>query len=202
MRAKVHNPTDMEDKEKEYYQKFELALQQDLMNLCGMTGGLLNCDDLEDKWNEIAPEYMADAIPQVNDYPEAAIAWAGYAGMAFAKWWDTNWSTHRGKGYKDLLGTRGFDDMDEHITRDILGHPLESDRAKGISSTLLACARLAVGKIRRENIEAQSTRAFHILSRAFRALYRIGASMELETLGYKYQKLNMSELARNCKLTS
>ena len=51
----------------------------------------------------------------------------------------------------------------------------------------------AITYIRREEVEAQSTKAFYIFARATRVLFRIGAAMELHRLGYKFEKVNLGE---------
>ena len=64
----------------EYYNNFEDSLQREMIKLCNSLGVLdsvlLNSEDIDLKWGDYADEYMADAIEQINDYPEVAIAWA------------------------------------------------------------------------------------------------------------------------------
>ncbi len=185
----------MELNEIEYLNQFEENLQNELLKLCSSLGALkgvlLASDDIDLRWKDIAPEYMADAMRELNDYPTVAIAWAGYVGMAIAEWWDSDWQTGATKPYSSLHGAQGFDDMDEHILLDILSIPLESEEAKRIENTLRSCAQLAITLIRREGIEAQTTKAFYIFSRTARALYRIGAALRLHALGYKFERVDM-----------
>ena len=181
----------------EYFDTFENNLLQELMKLCSshkmLTGTLLASEDIDERWKEYAPEYMADAVPQVNAYPAAAIAWAGYVGMAVAHRWDENWVEYATEPYEKLHGAEGFDDMDEHIVQNILGLSLEDDEAKKIEEMMRRCANTAITFIRREDTEAQSTKAFYIFARATRVLFRIGAAMELHRLGYKFEKVNLAE---------
>ena len=76
----------------QYLDTYESNLLNELLKTCtslGMLDGeLLNSEDIDYKWKEWAPEYIAEALPEVNSYPEFAMACAGYAGMAVAKWWD------------------------------------------------------------------------------------------------------------------
>ena len=51
---------------------------------------------------------------------------------------------------------------------------------------------MAVAQIRHEQIEPQSQMAFHIFARACRAMFRIGAAIELKRLGYKFEKVNLN----------
>ena len=183
----------------EYFDTFENNLLQELMKLCTshkmLEGTLLASDDIDERWKEYAPEYMADAVPQVNAFPAAAIAWAGYVGMAVAHRWDEDWATYATEPYEKLHGEQGFDDMDEHIMQNILGLSLDSEEAQKIENMMRRCANTAITYIRREDTEAQSTKAFYIFARTTRVMFRIGAAMELHRLGYKFEKVNVADLA-------
>ena len=183
----------------EYYDTFENNLIKELLRLCTshqMLGGtLLASEDIDDRWKEYAPEYMADAVPQVNAFPAAAIAWAGYVGMAVAHRWDEDWTTYATEPYEKLHGEQGFDDMDEHIMQNILCLSLDSEEAQNIENMMRRCANTAITYIRREETEAQSTKAFYIFARTARVMFRIGAAMELYRLGYKFEKVNVAEMA-------
>lgn len=185
----------MEVNEK-YYEAYEANLLGELMKMCtslGMLDGELPAsEDIDGKWKEWAPDYIAEALPEVNSYPEFAIACAGYAGMAVAQWWDQDWGRHHGAAYASLHGTRGFDDMDEHIVQHILGYSLDSPEAKQIMNMLLCCAQKAVTYIQHEHIEAQTVKAFHIFARTVKVMYRIGAALQLRRLGYKFHKVDLS----------
>ena len=181
-----------------YYEVYEENLQREILKMCtslGMLDGeLLASEDIDQKWKEWAPEYIAEALPEVNSYPEFAIACAGYAGMAVAPWWDADWGRHHGTKYEALHGPRGFDDMDEFIVQNILGLTLDSTEAKQIMNILLCCAQKAVTFIQHEHIEAQTVKAFHIFARTVRVLYKTGASIQLRRLGYKFHKVNSNNL--------
>ena len=183
-----------------YFDTYENNLQQEILKVCtslGMLDGdLLNSEDIDLKWKEWAPEYIAEALPEGNTYPEFAIACAGYAGMAVAQWWDEDWGRHHSEGYESLHGTRGFDDMDEHIVQNILGLSLDSVEAKQIMNILLCCAQKAVDFIRHEQIEAQTVKAFHIFARTVKVMFRTGAALQLKRLGYKFHKVDLSRSGR------
>ena len=179
----------------QYYNAYEDNLQREVLKMCtslGMLDGeLLASEDIDLKWKEWAPEYIAEALPEVNSYPEFAIACAGYAGMAVAQWWDQDWGRHHGSKYENLHGPRGFDDMDEHIVQKILGLSLDSSEAKQIMNILLCCAQKAVTFIQHEHIEAQTVKAFHIFARTVKVMYKTGAAIQLRRLGYKFHKVNL-----------
>ena len=180
--------------EQEYLSQYERRLQDSLVSLCTaydlMGGVLLENDDIESKFVEtLAEPYLADALREYRAYPEAAVAWAGYLGMAVAKLWDADWQAYQQVAYADLLGPRGFDDMDERITTQVLGYELDSEPARRIADMLSNCAVEALTMIRHEHIEPQSPRAYYVFARTLQVLYRIGASIELFLLGYKLERL-------------
>lgn len=176
--------------DKELLDKFEAKLQEALLRLCtsegSLDGILLNTPDFEEKWNSgMGEAYVAEAIKEFNEYPEVAIAWAGYLGMAAAVSWDRSMVRFLQDRYEDFHGSRGFDDMDEHITRDILHKPLASREAKDLASLMSACAGTALSLIRHEDVEYGSIDAYFIFIRCCKVLFMTGAAIELRELGYK-----------------
>ena len=180
---------------KVYLENFESRITDELLRMCKqygvLDGTLLATDDISARWDELAPEYMADAVPNIADYPTVAIAWAGYLGMAVAHQWDEDWTAHGKNEYKSYYGAQGFDDMDEHIVRDIIGFHLESREAKNIEDMMRRLGETAVTLIRRERIEPQSPMAFHVYARVVKVMFRIGAAIELKRLGYKFEQVNL-----------
>lgn len=183
---------------KVYLENFESRLMNELLKLCtqykALEGTLLSTEDIDARWHEIAPEYVADAVPNIADYPTVAIAWAGYVGMAVAHLWDEDWAAHCKDEYNSLYGPAGFDDMDENIVQKILGFHLESQEAKNIEQMMRRLGETALTLIRRENIEPQSPMAFHAFARAIKVMFRIGAAIELKRLGYKFEQVNLPGL--------
>ena len=164
----------------EYLKHFEERLQQNLLHLCTtdgvLDGTLLATEDLDKRWHDLAPEYVADAVEQIRDYPTV------------------DWEACMQATYKSYYGEQGFDDMDEHIVHDLLGLPLDGVEAKHLESVIRRCAQYAVDAIRHEQIEPQSPRAFHVFARACRTMFRIGAAIELKRLGYKFEKVQIRQV--------
>lgn len=177
-------------------ERFENKLQGELIKLCtsyGMLEGtLLSTDDINELWHSnLAPEYVADAVTQIHDYPTVSVAWTAYLGMAVAYGWDKDWEKCKAAEYKSYYGNDGFDDMDEHIIRDIIGLPLDSDEAKNIEMMIRRMAQTTVNLIRHEQIEPQSPMAFHVFARAVKVMFRMGAALQLKRLGYKFEKMSL-----------
>ena len=184
-----------------YYDVYEENLQREILKMCtslGMLEGeLLSSEDIDQKWKEWASDYIAEALQEVNSYPEFAIACAGYAGMAVAQWWDQDWGRHHSARYESLHGARGFDDMDEYIVQNILKLSLDSPDAKQIMNILLCCAQKASTFIQHEHIESQTVKAFHIFARTVKVMFRTGAALQLRRLGYKFHKVDLNRAGKH-----
>ena len=176
-----------------YYTMFQERLEKEMLRICtdaGMLEGiLLRSEDIDQKWKELAPEYIADGVKEIAAYPTVSIAWAGYIGMAVACWWNRDWKRLKDQPYSVLLGPNGFDDMDDHILKDILGLLPEGKQAQQITTVMQSFAQTAVTFIRQEQIEPQSKRAFYVYARAVQVMFSVGAAVELCRLGYEMKKL-------------
>lgn len=177
----------------EYLNRFEKKLQDGLLQICishkALDNILLESEDIDNKWKDIAPEYLADAVGQVNDYPTVSVAWAAYLGMAIAYGWDKDWTHYSKMTYRSFYGERGFDDMDDNIVKNILHIDPESKEAGQIESIIRTCAQATVSFIRHEQIEPQSPMAYHAFIKACKAMFKTGAAIELKRLGYKMEKI-------------
>lgn len=178
----------------ELLDRLEGLLEEGLCKLCTgaqlLDGELLRSPDIDEKWDAYIRDYVSDAVDNFNDYPEAAIAWAAFLGMGVAYNWDLNWRKYRSAPYTEYYGRRGWDDMDEHIMKDLLGLDLEGAEAKKISETMMSCSMAALGLLRHEGVETQTAIGFYALSRCYTVMYRIGASVELKRLKYKKMLIN------------
>lgn len=176
-------------KDTQFLDNYEALLEEGLVKLCKGAGllreGLLESPDITGKWDSYIKDYTADAVENFNTYPEAAISWAGFLGMGVAHGWDFDWEKIKDVPYSSYYGSRGWDDMDEHVLKDILGLEEGSDEYRHLSDTLLSCALATLGLIRHEGIECCTEQGFYVLTRSYTVLYRIGAAIELERLGYR-----------------
>lgn len=170
---------------------FEITLQNGLLKVCAMSGlkiELLESPDIEEKWEEFIKSYVEDAVANINDYPQAALGFAAYLGMAVAHYWDKDWSHHKDKHYKKYYGDQGFDNMDDHIVEDVV--KLNPEAAKKLRNCILNCTEATLDLLRHESIEIDTEYGFYALVRCYTVLYRIGAAIELSRLGYKKQLLS------------
>ncbi len=179
-----------------YFDEFEQKLELELLKICsslGLLGDmLLESDDINERWRELAPEYVADAVPQIRDYPTVSVAWAAYLGMAVANEWDSDWELQAHAPYQSYYGPQGFDDMDDHIVNDVLGIAPGCQESNKLESAIRLCGETAVASIRHEQIDPQTPEAFHVFARACKAMFRIGAAIELKRLGYIFEKFGLS----------
>ena len=159
-----------------------------------LDGTLLATEDLDNRWHDLAPEYVADAVEQIRDYPVVSVAWAAYLGLGVAFCWDEDWEASAQATYQSYYGEQGFDDMDEHIVRDLLGLSLDGEEARQLEDIIRRCGQTTVGLIRHEQIEPQSPLAFHVFARACRTMFRIGVAIELKRLGYKFEKVEIGRV--------
>jgi hypothetical protein len=49
---------------------------------------------------------------------------------------------------------------------------------------------MAISMIMKEDFEPGSEKAFYMLARTMKVMYKIGAALQLKRMGYKFQKYN------------
>lgn len=191
----------MDTKDHEYLDAFEQRVSKALVESCTadglLEGQMLEVEELDEKWRTSAPEYMAAAVPQIADYPSAAVAWACYMGMGAAVLWDKSWGEYKDveDWYTLIASPRGFDCMDEYVTECLLGCKLGGEEAAKIEAAVRRAAHAALSMIRKEQIEAQSAMAFHVFARTTKVFFRLGVSIALRRLGYHYVKVRLNGTA-------
>ncbi|MBO4570794.1 MAG: hypothetical protein J5699_02560 [Bacteroidales bacterium] len=173
----------------DYLDRFEAVLEAGLLKLSsgqGLTDGeMLQSDDIDAKWNDtLMKGYVGDAVENFNEYPEVAIAWAAYLGMGVAHDWDADFELFKARVYTDYYGPRGFDDLDEKVLA-LTG--ADEARSVKLRLALQSLAVAAQGLMHHEGIEADTERGFYVLVRIYTVLFRLGATIELKRLGYRYQ---------------
>ena len=182
----------MEDSIRDYLDSFEKKVMNDVLqhlsNSGILNGKLLESDDINAVWESVAPFYIADSVKEIAKYPNVALGWAMYLGMAVAKYWDDDWERYGNNEniYYHIRDIRGFDFMDEVVRADILG--LSSDDYDHCEEMVRKVTDMVLSGIRHEQIEPQSPMAFHVFARSIRVLYKIGASVTLKSLGYRFER--------------
>lgn len=181
--------------QQEYLDGFEKSLADNLTkfltdkNLLG--GYTFEVEELSEMWRSCAPDYMADAVPQVADYPLAAIAWAAYFGAGAAVMWDKQTIETGQNLYLRLRDARGFDEMDEYVDYLLLNHGVKQTDIDKLEDALRSAAQSAETAIRKEGVEPQSVMAFHIFARVVKVFFALGMSVALHLIGYKYEKVKV-----------
>ena len=182
----------MEDSIRDYLDSFEKKVMNDVLRYLSNSGilnrKLLESDDINAVWESVAPFYIADSVKEIAKYPNVALGWAMYLGMAVAKYWDDDWERYGNNEniYYHIRDIRGFDFMDEVVRADILG--LSSDDYDNCEEMVRKVTDMVLSGIRHEQIEPQSPMAFHVFARSIRVLYKIGASVTLKSLGYRFER--------------
>ena len=150
-----------------------------------LKGTLLASPDIDEAWMRLAPSFYGDAVRNFNAYPEYCLACAGYLGMAIAYLWDKDWAKYQDFPYSFFQGERGFDDMDDHITDNIL-----KDRKHSVPA-MQTCSANAYHFLMRECTEPGTAEAYQFFLVTVEVMFKIGAAIELGRLGYKYEKVNI-----------
>lgn len=186
----------MTEQQHDLLNKYEEQLRQTLVERLSerklLEGRLLEVEELNEKWHDAAPSYMADAVPEIAKYPLVAIAWAMYEGMGIAALWDKEWKRYESVEdiHKMLTEPRGFDCMDEYITEILLTTPLGTPEAEKLEDMVRSTAEIAHMLIRKEQVEAQSVMAFHVFARTTKVMFEVGVAVQLRRMGYNYVKVN------------
>ena len=119
--------------------------------------------------------------------------WACYVGMGAAVLWDKSWGDYKDveDWYTLMAKPRGFDCLDEYVIECLVGYKLDSEENKKLEAAIRKAANTAQTMIRKEGIEPQSVMAFHLFARVVKVFFRLGVSLELRRMGYKYVKVNL-----------
>ena len=170
---------------------FEQVLEDGLVKLCKSAGALddlISSPDIDERWEVFIKDYVADAVENINSYPNAALGFAAFLAMGVTFHWDRDWTAHKDDSYSCYYGSRGFDNMDDHILLEILQVP--SFEAEHISSIVYSCVQATLALLRHEKVDLQTEYGFYALARCYSVMYRVGEALELRRLGYKREKYN------------
>lgn len=179
---------------KEFVKQFEEKVRTDLLGFLQKKEALdehvPECPDVEEKWGEIARNYMPDGVREFKDYPVVSLGWMMFIGMAMSFYWDTDWEKYSDKKdiYEELRDKKGYDNMDEAVVEGLLGYAGEA--AEKITELVAECASRVYGIINHEHIEPGTDVALGCYIAALHQLYLAGMAMELNALGYHMTPLN------------
>lgn len=183
----------MEERQQKYLEEYENRLSERVVGYCHeknlLPSYMFDVAELKELWKSQAPEYMADAVPQIREYPLAAIAWAAYFGISAAVDWDTSDGNVDKMLYISLRSHRGFDYLDEEaIAMFRRKYPNRTEEIDALEDVLRSVAQICNDMIRKEGIEPQSVMAFHVFARTERVMFNLGVSLALNIMGYHYKK--------------
>ena len=151
-----------------------------------LKGTLLSTPDLDEAWQRYATSFYPEAVKEFNGYPEYCLACAGYLGMALAHLWDKDWPKYKDVPYSFFQSERGFDDMDDYITGNILK---ESRRSVAAMQSLSAETYHFLMK---SGAEAGTAEAYRFFLISIEVMYKMGAAIWLNRLGYKFEMVNLT----------
>ena len=187
----------MDTNKSEYYQQYienlknQLVQQATQAKLLG--GEMIVVEEVDLMWKQMAPQYMADAVPELPKFPMAALGWAAYLGMGVAAVWDTAWEKYKDSEnlYDVFVKPRGFDELDEYVLEEMLSLKLDSSEAKNIEKFMQSAAQFTLTLLRREQVEEGTHDAFYFIAHSVKVLFELGVSIELHLLGYEYKKMTV-----------
>lgn len=167
---------------------FEDKVRKDLVDFLISKGALdkhvPECPDVEEKWALIVRSYVPDGAREFQDYPVVSLGWMMFMGMAMAYYWDVDWekNAERTDYYTELRDKRGYDQLDETVTEDLLGYTGEA--AAKVTDLVAECASRVYSLLNHEHLEPGTEAAFGAWLAALHQLYLAGMAMELNALGY------------------
>ena len=170
--------------------EFEEMLAKDLHRYLVSQGCVDNvmpeCQDLDNLWPSVAEAYLPDGVREFADYPLTSLGWIVFTGMALAKMWDTDWTTHSLRSGSDiyimLRQQRGFDALDDYVLEEVLS--LNSEKSRAVATVVGECAARSQSALQHSHFEAGTKEATEAYIAALHALYRCGIAMGLNLLGY------------------
>lgn len=172
---------------------FEQNLLKDLYTHLKVEGEvddmMPDAPDIEERWVPTLNSYMADGIREFQNYPLTSIGWMMYAGMAIAQLWDLDWEKYSKVEdlYTMLRDVRGFDEMDEYITEEIL--KLDAKRADELTKLVGNCAARTYNYLMRQGVEAGTAEALQAYVSCLHQMYLMGACVQLHRMGYHMVKM-------------
>lgn len=173
---------------KETVALFEDKVRENLVSFLQHKGvldmRLPECPDVEERWGEIAREYLPDGAREFQNYPVVSLGWMMFVGMAMARYWDVDWLMYsqRHDLYAGMRDIRGYDNMDEAIVEEVLGY--SGDDTERISSLAAECASRVYSLLTHEHVEPGTEAALGCYIAALHQLYLAGMMIELNALGY------------------
>lgn len=152
---------------------------------------LPECPDLEELWPAVKEAYIPDGVREFKDYPVVSLGWIMFVGMAFAKYWDEDWTAYANVGgrklYEDLRDKEGYDNLDDVVLYKVLG--LDKEEGEKISEIVGECASRTLHALHASGIEPGTHDAGRLYIYSLHQLYLLGIYMELNALGYHMTKM-------------
>lgn len=179
---------------KDFAKKVHDDLYAFLLHKDTIDAHLPQCPDVEEKWKEVAAQYLPDGIREYQEYPVTSLGWMMFMGMAMAWYWDTDWEkySNRKDFYTALRDEAGYDNFDETVIHKVLGY--SGEKEERISAFVAECASRVYNLLSHSHIEPGSEMAFKCYVAALQQLYMMGMCVELNALGYHMTPYHQASL--------
>lgn len=168
----------------EFEEKVKNDLRAFLQHKGALDAHVPECPDVEERWGEVAREYMPDGAREFQQYPVVSLGWAMFIGMALAFYWDTDWEKYSKMKdlYTELRDRKGYDNFDETVVEDLLGY--KGEPAEKVTELVAESASRVYSLLSHEQVEPGTEAALGCYIAAIHQLYLAGMAMELNALGY------------------
>lgn len=167
-----------------FKERIHLDLKDYLTGLDLVDKRLPKCPDLDACRNQLLEAYLPDGVREFNAYPTVSLGWMMFLGMAWAEFWDKDWSRYAAEPqlYEQVRDVRGYDCMDEYILEEVLH--LDATLTDRVNRVVNECAARTLSNLRHADVEPGTPEAFHAYVDCLSELYTFGAAMHLKHLGY------------------
>ena len=187
------------NKDQEYLERYADELEGLLLRLAREEGLLgkqfLETEDLTELYLNVVKPYLGDAVPDFEQYPLVSLGWIAFVGIALAVQWDAYWVHYGALGgeqlYLQLRQPRGWDELDEYVMQEVLGLEAGGEEERRYTDFLRRAAEQTYSALMHEQAEPSSPLAFRLYTQSLYVLYRLGVSLGLDFLGYRYERTTL-----------
>ena len=113
--------------------------------------------------------------------------------MAVSSLFDFHCEPYSSRDYDFFKGPEGFDTMDEHILWKVLNMPKGSAQEQEAVKKMQSCSTEMYHLMKKSTVERGTADAYRLFLTAMAVMFKTGEAMELQRLGYKFEKLKVGQ---------